>query len=222
MTKEQCNIFLIQKFEHYLSEINCSGEYLMELFISDIMQEEYVIEKVTYRQRKNILLTYRGLLFLDVGVKNLSEVIVVCLIRAGMVFVITEIWKAFIEKRDFCGNITTAMEEAKQKNPAKTKATKFKIIKAVVAKTKKRNTEKSSKAIFKPASRKSKKSTILLKSETKNKSSGDDYQSKFILSTQLKCKNPAEDFSFKKIDTMSDAIHDLDNPQRSNTCYRRY
>ena len=49
------------------------------------------------------------------------------------------------------------MEEAKQKNPAKTKATKFKIIKAVVAKTKKRNTEKSSKAIIKPASRKSKK-----------------------------------------------------------------
>jgi len=134
-------------------------------------------------------------------VKNLSEVIVV---RAVMVFPITEIWKAFIEKRDFCGNIATSMEEAKQKNPAKTKATKFKIIKTVVAKTKKRNTEKSSKAIIKPASR-----TILPKSEgKKNKSSGDDYQRKFILSTQLKCKNPAEDFSFKKIDKMSDAIHE--------------
>ena len=54
----------------------------------------------------------------------------------------------------------------------------------------------------------SKNSTILLKSETKNKSSGDDYQSKFTFSTHLKCKNPAEDFSFKKIDTMSDAIHE--------------
>ena len=125
----------------------------MELFISDIMQEEYVIEKVTYRRRKNILLIYRGLLFLlerrfeivlnvtlfreiiqGVGMKNLSEVIVVCLIRAGMVFAITEIWKALIEKRDFSGNITTSMEEAKQKKPAKTKANKFKVIKAVVAK----------------------------------------------------------------------------------------
>ena len=36
MTKEQRNIFLIQEFEHLLSEINCPGEYLMELFIGDI------------------------------------------------------------------------------------------------------------------------------------------------------------------------------------------
>ena len=64
MTKEQRNTFLIQEFEHLLSEINCPGEYIMELFISDIMQEEYMIEKVMYRQRKNIRLPYRGLLFL--------------------------------------------------------------------------------------------------------------------------------------------------------------
>ena len=107
-----------------------------------------------------------------------------------MVFAIMEIWKASIEKRDYCGNIATSMKEARQKNATKTKATKFKIIKAVVAKTKKRNTEKSSKAILmiKPASRKIKNSTISLKSETKNKTSGDDYQSKFILSTQINAK----------------------------------
>ena len=131
-TKQQHNTFLIQEFEHLLSEINCSGEYIMELFISDIMPEEYANETVMYRQRKNILLTYRGLLFLlerrfeiflnvilfreiiqDVEVKTLSEIIVVCLIRAGMVFAITEIWKAFIVKRDFSGNIATSMEDAK-------------------------------------------------------------------------------------------------------------
>ena len=32
-----------------------------------------------------------------------------------MVFAITEIWKAFSEKRDVCGNIATSIEEAKQK-----------------------------------------------------------------------------------------------------------
>jgi GTP-binding protein len=41
-----------------------------------------------------------------------------------------------------------------QKNLAKTKATKLKIIKDVVAKTKIRNTEKSLKAVIKAASRK--------------------------------------------------------------------
>ena len=64
MTKDQQNIFLIQEFEHLLSEINCPIEYIMELLISDIMRDDYVIEKVMYRRRKIILLTYRGLQFL--------------------------------------------------------------------------------------------------------------------------------------------------------------
>ena len=59
------------------------------------------------------------------------------------------------------------MEEAKQKISAKTKATKVKTVKAVVTKTKKRQAEKSSKVVIKPASRKSKKLTISFKSETK-------------------------------------------------------
>ena len=48
MTKNQQNIFLIQEFEHLLSEINCPVEYIMELFISDIMHDDYVIEKVNF------------------------------------------------------------------------------------------------------------------------------------------------------------------------------
>ena len=112
-----------------------------------------------------------------------------------MVFAITEIWKAFIEKRDFSGNIGTSMDKAKQK-------------KLLLQKIKKGHVEKSSKTIIKPTSRKLKKWTTLIKSETKNKYSGDDYQSKKILSTQLKYTTPAEDFSFKKIDTMSDDIRE--------------
>jgi hypothetical protein len=36
----------------------------MDLFTNDIMRDDYVIEKCQYRNRKNILVMYRGLLFL--------------------------------------------------------------------------------------------------------------------------------------------------------------
>ena len=66
MTKEQQSIFLIQEFENMLSEINCPIEYIMDLFVKEIMRDDYVIEKVKvqYRKRKNVRVTYRGLLFL--------------------------------------------------------------------------------------------------------------------------------------------------------------
>ena len=98
-----------------------------------------------------------------------------------MIFAITEIWKAFIEKRDLCGYIASSMVELKQKISAKTKATKSKTVKAVVTKTKRTKSEKSSKVIIKAASRKSKKSMISLKSESENKLSGHDFQCQSIL-----------------------------------------
>ena len=125
----------------------------MALFISDIMRDDYMIEKVMYRQRKNIILTYRGLLFLlerrfetffnmilfkqiiqNIWMENFSENIMVCLNKAGMMFAFTGIWKAFIQNRDFSGNIATSMEEAKQKKSIKTKADKFNAKKASVTK----------------------------------------------------------------------------------------
>ena len=134
---------------------NCPVKYIMELFISDIMRDDYVIEKVMYRQRKHFLLTYSGLLFLlerrfetflnvilfkqiiqEFWVENISENIVVCLLRAGMVFAITGTWTAFIQKRGCSGDIATSMEEAKQNKSIKTKADKFKAKKAVIPKTK--------------------------------------------------------------------------------------
>ena len=52
MTQEQCNTFVIQEFEHLLSEINCPDEYIMELFISDTMREDYVIEKLRTEEER--------------------------------------------------------------------------------------------------------------------------------------------------------------------------
>ena len=52
MTQEQCNTFLIQEFEHLLSEINFPDEYIMELFISDTIPEDCVIEKLRTEEER--------------------------------------------------------------------------------------------------------------------------------------------------------------------------
>ena len=103
MAKDQQNIFLIQELERILTEIICPVDYIMDVFISDIMHDDCVIEKYTYRKRKNFLLIYRGLLFLmerRFEMENLSKEIVLCFIRTGMVLTITEIWNVFVQERD--------------------------------------------------------------------------------------------------------------------------
>ena len=108
-TEDEQKSFLIQEFERILSEINCPTDYIMELFINDIMQTDYVIDKFPYRSRKNILVIYRGLLFLaerrletfmnvtlfvqiiqKFWTDTLSEEISTCLIRAGLVLALPE------------------------------------------------------------------------------------------------------------------------------------
>ena len=88
----------------------------MELFPKDLMHEEYNAEKVQNRKRQNILIAYRGLLFLierqfevfmnvilfeqiiqNIIVGNFSEEMILCLIRAGMVLTIKK--KHMILKR---------------------------------------------------------------------------------------------------------------------------
>ena len=164
MTKDKQNIFLIQEFERILSEVNCPFDYLKDLFINDITRNDYIIEKYTYRKKKNILLMYRGLLFLlerrfetfinviickqiiqDCYVENLSEEIIICLIRAGMVLAITETWKIFVQKRDFSGNIANSMEKATRNKSAKTKVYSSKKAVTNVGKT---CAKKSSKKIL--------------------------------------------------------------------------
>ena len=166
----------------------------MEMFISDIMREDYVIEKVLYRKRRNLLLIYRSLLFLlerrfeiflnltlfreiiqIIGEFNPSEAIIVCLIRAGMVLTVTDIWKTFIEERDLRGNIATTMEEAKQRFSNKLKVTKRTITKATVAKTQRKKAGKPLVAIIKTATGISKEFKISFKSKTMEKMNDDEF-----------------------------------------------
>ena len=97
-------------------------------------------------------------------VENLSEEIILCLIRVGMVLTITEIWRVFVQERDFSGNIAKTMGKAKRKKAAKTKVYNSKKVVTNVGKTR---TKKSSMTSIKTAIRKTKKSMILGKSETK-------------------------------------------------------
>ena len=130
--------------------------------------------------------------------EKLSEEVIICLIRAGMVLTITEIWKVFVEKRDASGNIANSMEEATRNKIAKTKVYNSK---KAVTKMKKTYAKKSSKAMFKNASKETKKSMILEKSETKHKFPMDDYQSKKGVSTLV-------DMPQENIETSADAIQE--------------
>ena len=118
----------------------------------------------------------------DCNAENLSNEVILCLIRAGMVLTITEIWRVFVQERDFSGNIAKPMEKAKRSNLAKTKVHKSK--KAVIDGGKIK-AKKSSKTSIKTITRKSKKSMVLEKSETKNKFPKDDSQSKKVMSTSV-------------------------------------
>ena len=93
-----------------------------------------------------------------------SEEIITCLIRAGMVLTITEIWKVFVQERDFSGNIVESMGKGTQKKSKKMEACKNK---EVVTKAKRTVANKSSKSSKKTTSSTTKKSMILEKSEPK-------------------------------------------------------
>ena len=64
MGKNEQNIFLMQEFENMLLECKCPSGYIMDLFVKDLLLEDFCIEKNQYRRRKNILIAYRGLFFL--------------------------------------------------------------------------------------------------------------------------------------------------------------
>ena len=209
MTKDELNTFLIQEFERILSEINCPFDYLKDMFIKDISRDDYVLEKYTYRKRKNILLIYRGTLFLlerrfqtfmnvtlfkliiqECNVENLSNEMILCLIRSGMVLTLTKIWKVFVQKRDFSGNIERPMEKTKRNTPAKTKVY---ISKKAGTDGGKIKAKRSSKSSLKMGIKKTKKLMVLEKSETKSQFSMDDFPSKENMSTSANMPQEFDD-----------------------------
>ena len=100
---------------------------------------------------------------------------ILCLIRSGMVLTLTEIWKVFVQKRDFSGNIERPMEKTKQNTPAKTKVY---ISKKAGADGGKIKAKRSSKSSIKMGIKKTKKLMVLEKSDTKGQFSMDDFPSK--------------------------------------------
>jgi len=123
------NTFLMQEFEKVLIECKCPADYLMDLFISDLMRNDYCVEKNQYRRRKNILIMYRGLFFLierrfevfmnvvlfqkiiqNIVREQISEEMILCLIRAGMVLTNVSVWKTFATARDSCHDIDSTMK----------------------------------------------------------------------------------------------------------------
>ena len=214
MSKDKVNTFLIQEFERILSEINCPSDYLLDIFIKDILRDDYVLEKSTYRKRRNILLIYRGTLFLlekrfqtfmnvtlvkqiiqECNLENPSNEEILCLIRAGMVLTLTKIWRVFVQERDFSGNIAKTMEKAKRNIPAKNKVYTSKKAGTDVVKLKAKRSSKSSSKID---NRKTKKQMVLEKSETKDQFPMDDVQSKETSTTSV------------------------DMPQEINDCYSEF
>ena len=97
------------------------------LFQKDLDNDTFTVEKYPYRRRKNLLVIYRGLQFLlehkfeilininivkHIIFPTLKEIVMeeylpditndmmMCLIRAGLVLVRSEIWKFFLIARD--------------------------------------------------------------------------------------------------------------------------
>jgi len=64
LEKNEQIIFLMQEFENMLLECECPSDYIMDLFVKDLLPADFCIEKNQYRRRKNILIAYRGLFFL--------------------------------------------------------------------------------------------------------------------------------------------------------------
>ena len=127
-----------------LLEIKCPSGYKMDLFVKVLLLEDYSIEKVQYRKRKNILIAYRGALFLmerrfevfmnvilfkqiiqDNFVGYISEEMILCLIRAGMVLKNANLWKTFAIARDLSNTMKstrkTSLAEGKKETWTKSK-----------------------------------------------------------------------------------------------------
>ena len=145
MDKNEQNIFLMKELENMLLECKNPSDYIMDLFVKDLLQEDFCIDKQQYRRRKNIFLTYRGLFFLierrfevfmnvvlfqQIIHNNIegviSEEMILCLIRAGMVLTNVSFWKTFAIARDSSYEVSNIMKYTRRaKSTDQTKSRKI-------------------------------------------------------------------------------------------------
>jgi len=164
LKKMKKNIFLMQELENMLLECKNPSDYIMDLFVKDLLQEDFCIDKQQYRRRKNIFLTYRGLFFLierrfevfmnvvlfqQIIHNNIegviSEEMILCLIRAGMVLTNVSFWKTFAIARDSSYEVSNIMKYTRRATSTGQKQIKSRKITNAEAK-KFEHKEKSSNA----------------------------------------------------------------------------
>ena len=127
LQKQERDAILTLEFKKILWELLIPPEYFSTLYQKDLDKSDFLIEKIQYRRRKNLLVIYRGLQFIieqkfeillnvDITKKiifpTLKELImeeylsditndmIICLIRAGSVIIRSDIWKFFLTARD--------------------------------------------------------------------------------------------------------------------------
>ena len=125
--KRERDDILTLELKKILWELLIPPEFFITLFQKELDNESFVVEKFQYRRRKNLLIIYRGLQFLleykfemlinidivkHIIFPTLKEIVMeeylpditndmmVCLIKAGSVFIRSEIWKFFLIARD--------------------------------------------------------------------------------------------------------------------------
>ena len=127
LQKQERDDILTLELKRILWELLIPPEYFLTLYQKELDDTTFTIEKYPYRRRKNLLVIYRGLQFIiehkfeillnvDIVKKiifpTLKEIVMeeylpditndmmVCLIRAGSVIIRSEIWKFFLTARD--------------------------------------------------------------------------------------------------------------------------
>ena len=127
MDKEERDSTLMMELKSMLLEVYVPSEYIKSLFQEELNSESFIVEKQQYRRRKNLLICYRGIQFLlerkfemfinitlfqkvifptmkemimEDYLSDISNDMIVCLIRAGTVVIRCEIWKYFLCVRD--------------------------------------------------------------------------------------------------------------------------
>jgi hypothetical protein len=127
MDKEERDATLMMVLKSMLLEVCVPLEYIKSLFQEEFNSESFTVEKQQYRRSKNLLICYRGIQFLlerkfevfinitifqkvifptvkemimEEYLSDISNDMIVCLIRAGTVVIRCEIWKYFLCVRD--------------------------------------------------------------------------------------------------------------------------
>ena len=142
VSKEETDLTLMMELKRILWEVNVPSEYNKSLLQEKLNSESFIFEKQQYRRRQNLLMCYRGIQFLlerkfeifinitlfqkvifpmikervmDEYLSDISNDMIVCLLRAGTVTTRCEIWKHFLTVRDNFVNKSLSSSSVKSK-----------------------------------------------------------------------------------------------------------